>query len=247
MKESDLDASIRLQDALPKVEYDGVSKIVSDIYLTGRYRKWASAARGHVLGGKDVYFEADGNDTEKLARLVIALRQEILSAGLEIDVFNFDDPEKMVHEDITKLVYDTLIYMTLHAEHSALRYPAKVDPRPILAMEQRLVRENGVADWTPTDLTRKEQLYASLDPEFYATIRVRYPRFSDLGGVPLRELKDLATSIFVSWQQQRADLGGAGGAASSAAVRTGDDKTVVEMLKTILGAVQVLTAHVNLT
>ncbi|KAK3283659.1 hypothetical protein CYMTET_8652 [Cymbomonas tetramitiformis] len=65
-----------------------------------------------VLGGKDVYsFEADGSDTNKLATLVIALRQEILSAGLEIDVFNLDDPELVVHEDINKLVYDTLTCM----------------------------------------------------------------------------------------------------------------------------------------
>ncbi|KAK3270870.1 hypothetical protein CYMTET_20750 [Cymbomonas tetramitiformis] len=95
-----------------KVEYAGVSKIVSGIYSTGRHCKWASAAaRGHVLGGKEAYFEADGSDTEKLARLVIAMRQEVLSAGLEIDVFNFDDPEKVVHEDVNKLVYDTFTYM----------------------------------------------------------------------------------------------------------------------------------------
>ncbi|KAK3253681.1 hypothetical protein CYMTET_37077 [Cymbomonas tetramitiformis] len=137
MKESDLDASIRMQDAVrdsptpatptkpvpaagadtaatraSKVEYDNVSKIVSDLYSTGRrHRKWASAARAHVLGGEEVYFEADGGDTDKLARLVIALRQEILSAGLEIDVFNFDDPELVVHEDVNKLVYGTLTYM----------------------------------------------------------------------------------------------------------------------------------------
>ncbi|KAK3282027.1 hypothetical protein CYMTET_10214, partial [Cymbomonas tetramitiformis] len=204
MKESDLDASIRLQDAVrdsptpatptkpihavgadttaaraSKFEYDNVSKIVSDVYSTGQHRRWASAARGHVLGGKEVYFEADGSDTDKLAMLVIALHQKILSAGPEIDVFNFDHPELVVHEDVNKLVCDTLTYMVkpdsvadgfpqgtdavsnrdgrraridlikgcvppavrqkLQAEHSSLRYPAKVDPRPILAKEQRLV------------------------------------------------------------------------------------------------------------
>ncbi|KAK3255379.1 hypothetical protein CYMTET_35434 [Cymbomonas tetramitiformis] len=38
----------------------------------------------------------------------------------------------------------------LQAEHSSLTYPAKADPRPILAKEQRLVRGNKAADWTPT-------------------------------------------------------------------------------------------------
>ncbi|KAK3250663.1 hypothetical protein CYMTET_39982 [Cymbomonas tetramitiformis] len=128
---------------------------------------------------------------------------DILSAGLENDVFNFDDPELVVHEDINKLVYDTLTYDVrekLQAEHSSLRYPAKVDPRLILAKEQRLVREiNKAADWTPTELTRKEQLYASLDTEFYAARRSP----------------------------------------------PGDDKTVVEMLKPILGAVNKIETFVR--
>ncbi|KAK3272830.1 hypothetical protein CYMTET_18897 [Cymbomonas tetramitiformis] len=231
VKESDLDASIRLQDAVR----DSPTRLrrLQSLYL--------------LLGLTQLRPEPR-SDTEKLARLVIARRQEILSAGLEIDVFNFDDPEKGTDSvsdrdgrraliDLIKGCVPPAVRQKLHAEHSSLRYPAKMDPRPILAMEQRLVRENRVADWTPTELTRKEQLYASLDPEFYAAFRVRYPRFSDLGGVPLRELKHLVTSIFVSWQQQqRADLGGAAGAALSAAVPTGDDMTVVEMLETILGA-----------
>ncbi|KAK3245054.1 hypothetical protein CYMTET_45359 [Cymbomonas tetramitiformis] len=64
--------------------------------------------------------------------------------------------------------------MKLQAEHSALVYPAKVDPRPILAKkEQQLIGQNRAEDWTPTTAaTRKQQLWESLDPDFYAAVRV---------------------------------------------------------------------------
>ncbi|KAK3262023.1 hypothetical protein CYMTET_29099, partial [Cymbomonas tetramitiformis] len=40
-------------------------------------------------------------------------------------------------------------------EYSALRYPARVDSRPVLAKEHRLVRGNRAADWQPTEATRR--------------------------------------------------------------------------------------------
>ncbi|KAK3242209.1 hypothetical protein CYMTET_48080 [Cymbomonas tetramitiformis] len=60
-------------------------------------------------------------------------------------------------------------------EHAALRYPAGVDPQPVLAREQRLVRDNRAPDWRPTDETRKRSLYNHIDPIFYAAVKVRYP------------------------------------------------------------------------
>ncbi|KAK3284128.1 hypothetical protein CYMTET_8207 [Cymbomonas tetramitiformis] len=39
-------------------------------------------------------------------------------------------------------------------------------------MEQHLVRENRAEDWTPTAATRKAQLWESLDPAFYAAVKV---------------------------------------------------------------------------
>ncbi|KAK3272696.1 hypothetical protein CYMTET_19023 [Cymbomonas tetramitiformis] len=283
LKESDFDASIRLQDAVRdsptaatptnvtpgidtaaaralKVEYDDVSKKVAEVYSsTGRHRKWASAARGHVLGGKDVYFAADGEDIDKLTRLVLTLRHEILSVGLDIDAFNFDDPALGVHEDVNKLMHGTLTYMAKpdsvaegflqgtdavfdRDDRRALVDLIKecmpprqfgrsfrpstprcgIRPRwtregPILAQARRLVHENRAADWTPTELARKEQLYSSLKPEFYAAVR------------------------------QQADLGGVTGAAMSAAVLAGDDKTVIDMLMTIPGAVNNIENFVKAT
>ncbi|KAK3245952.1 hypothetical protein CYMTET_44498 [Cymbomonas tetramitiformis] len=95
-----------------RAAYEAVSKTVAEIYSTGRHRKWAKAMRGHILGGADVYFEATYADIDKLAKLVINVKQDIQSAGLtSTDVFEFDDPTLRVHEDINRLVYDSLTYL----------------------------------------------------------------------------------------------------------------------------------------
>ncbi|KAK3258182.1 hypothetical protein CYMTET_32764 [Cymbomonas tetramitiformis] len=139
-----------------------------------------------------------GSDTEKLARLVIALRQEILSSGLEIDVFNFNYPEKAVHEDINKLVYDTLTYMVKpdSVADGFLQGTDSVSDR-----DGRRALIDLIKGCVPPAVRQK--LQADHSP-------LRYPA------------------------KQRADLlgGAAAGAALSAAVPAGDDKTVVEMLKT---------------
>ncbi|KAK3239538.1 hypothetical protein CYMTET_50542 [Cymbomonas tetramitiformis] len=86
-------------------------------------------------------------------------------------------------------------------ERAALRYPAGVDPQPILAREQRLVRDNRAPDWRPTDETRKLSLYNRIDPVFYAAVKVRYPLAGDLSGVTLRSLQALVVAIFQAWAQ----------------------------------------------
>ncbi|KAK3241521.1 hypothetical protein CYMTET_48718 [Cymbomonas tetramitiformis] len=98
--------------------------------------------------------------------------------------------------------------------------PAQVDPRPLLAMEQRLVRENRAEDWSPTAATRKAQLWESLDPVFYAAVKVRYLRLQDVAHVLLAELSDLVFSIYVSWEQY---AGGTPGTAATVGV-LGDEK-----------------------
>ncbi|KAK3234075.1 hypothetical protein CYMTET_55666 [Cymbomonas tetramitiformis] len=86
-------------------------------------------------------------------------------------------------------------------------------------MEQRLVRENRAENWTPTAATRKAQLWESLDPVFYAAVKVKFPRLQDLSHVSLAELSDLFSSIYVSWQQYS---GGTAGTAAAAGVPGGD-------------------------
>ncbi|KAK3250945.1 hypothetical protein CYMTET_39705 [Cymbomonas tetramitiformis] len=86
-------------------------------------------------------------------------------------------------------------------EHAALRYPANVDPQPILAKEQRLVRDNRASDWTPTEATRKLSLYTRLDPVFYAAVKVRYPMAADLTRVSLVSLRSMVVEIYQAWAQ----------------------------------------------
>ncbi|KAK3267979.1 hypothetical protein CYMTET_23494 [Cymbomonas tetramitiformis] len=87
--------------------------------------------------------------------------------------------------------------------------------------EQRLVRENRAADWTPTAATRKAQLWENLDPVFCVAVKVNCPRLQDLHAVSIAELSDLVASIYVSWEQY---AGGTPGTAAAVGV-PGDDKT----------------------
>ncbi|KAK3275839.1 hypothetical protein CYMTET_16051 [Cymbomonas tetramitiformis] len=109
------------------------------------------------------------------------------------------------------------VRQTLQEEYSQPRYLARVDPHPMLAKEQRLVRDNRDEDWTPTKTSRKYKMFERLDPD-YAAARVRYPMPNDLRPVPLMSvLTNLITHIYVSWEQQQAELGGAGAAGGTAA------------------------------
>ncbi|KAK3279171.1 hypothetical protein CYMTET_12934 [Cymbomonas tetramitiformis] len=175
---------------------DNVAKVAA-VYAKGRHRQWAKAVRELSLGGKDQYFEA-GKDSEKLSKIVVVLKNEFNSAGLELSSFDLDDLTKAVIPRVNELLCDTLacivktdsaaehflldtdsvsdrdgrrallelikgrvppgVRQTLQEEHSQLRYPARVDPRPLLAKEQRLVRDNRSEDWTPTESTRKYKL-----------------------------------------------------------------------------------------
>ncbi|KAK3261008.1 hypothetical protein CYMTET_30069 [Cymbomonas tetramitiformis] len=76
-----------------RATYEEIAKKVADIYANGRHQKWAKAMRRHVLGGNDKCLEADdAADTDKLAKLAVSLKTEILSAGLDdVDVFDFED------------------------------------------------------------------------------------------------------------------------------------------------------------
>ncbi|KAK3244286.1 hypothetical protein CYMTET_46096 [Cymbomonas tetramitiformis] len=152
-----------------------------------------------VLGDKNKRFEAVPKDIDKLGKLVVALKTEFLSAGLDVSSFEFEHGPTRVIEAVNELVYDTLSELiesgsqaemffestdssterdghrplldlikgcvppgVRQEEHAALRYPDKVDPRPLLATEHRLVRENRALDWRPTEQTRKQQLFDRL-------------------------------------------------------------------------------------
>ncbi len=95
--------------------------------------------------------------------------------------------------------------------YSALRYPAGVDPRPILEEEYRLVSENDSDDWTPTEESRKRNMFKALDRKFYKTVVDQYLVPDKLAAVSLRDLVyeiveiylgyDLAAN-YVVWSEQ---------------------------------------------
>ncbi|KAK3232763.1 hypothetical protein CYMTET_56902 [Cymbomonas tetramitiformis] len=137
------------------------------------------------------------------------------------------------------------VCQTLQEEHSQLRYPARVDPRWLLAKELRLVRDNRSEDWTPTESTRKYKLHERLDPEFYAAVRVRYPMPADLRPVPLSTLTNLVTHIFVAWEQQQAELGVAAGPGVAGAAYSGVDGRVLEVLGLLTSRLEKIEAAIK--
>ncbi|KAK3242087.1 hypothetical protein CYMTET_48204 [Cymbomonas tetramitiformis] len=265
LKDSDLDASIRLIDAVRDTPTASTPPVVPpnpssnsdaavalrkhlvdqhaavDVVYKGRlHRAWAKGIREDILGSKKHHYRGT-DDTDRLSELVVQLRTEFESAGLDLTPFDLDDPTSLVIEKVNGLLYDVLALVvernsvadtwlrgtdssadrdgrralidiikgsvpaalreSHQQEHAALRYPAGVDPQPILAREQRLVRDNRAPDWQPTDETRKLSLYNRLDPVFYAAVKVRYPLAGDLSGVTLRSLQALVVAIFQAWAQ----------------------------------------------
>ncbi|KAK3266715.1 hypothetical protein CYMTET_24682, partial [Cymbomonas tetramitiformis] len=264
-RDSDIDASLRLTDAVrntPTARSPAVtnpdpasntdadvatrkylqeqSKLVDEIYKGQLHRTWAKGIREDILGDKKRYFSGTA-DADLLSDVVVRLRTEFESAGLELASFDLDDPQALVVGKVNALLYDVLaliiekhrnahVWLTgtdasadrdgrralvdivkrsvpvalresFQQEHAALSYPANVDPQPILAREQRLVRDNKAADWTPTEATRKLSLYSRLDPVFYAAVKVRYPMVADLAAVSLDALRSLVVEIYQAWAQ----------------------------------------------
>ncbi|KAK3273177.1 hypothetical protein CYMTET_18569 [Cymbomonas tetramitiformis] len=264
-RDSDIDASLRLIDGVrntptaatpfvptpnpaSNVDEDVAvrrylqeqSKLVDEIYKARLHRAWAKSIREDILGDKKHHFRGT-DDAGLLSDLVVQLRTEFQSAGLELCAFDLDDPLAPVVNKVNGLLYDVLalvvekhsnayVWLTgtdsstdrdgrralvdiikgcvpvalresQQEEHAALRYPANVDPQPILAKEQRLVRDNRASDWTPTEATRKLSLYTRLDPTFYAAVKVRYPMTADLAHVSLVSLRSMVVEIYQAWAQ----------------------------------------------
>ncbi|KAK3271562.1 hypothetical protein CYMTET_20101 [Cymbomonas tetramitiformis] len=131
-RDSDIDASLRLLDGVrnsptvrtPTVptpaptsnegadvatrEYlQGQSKLVDDIYKARLHRQWAKGIREDVLGDKKHHFRGT-NDAGFLSELVVQLRTEFHSTGLEMASFDLDDPLARVVAKVNGLLYDVL-------------------------------------------------------------------------------------------------------------------------------------------
>ncbi|KAK3237582.1 hypothetical protein CYMTET_52354 [Cymbomonas tetramitiformis] len=111
-----------ISEALIVLFFEENNAKVTAIYAKRRHRQWAKAVRELSLGGKDQYFEA-AKDSEKLFKIVVVLKNEFSSAGLDLSSFEFDDLAKGVIPKVNELLYDTLAYIVKSdsaAEHFLL-------------------------------------------------------------------------------------------------------------------------------
>ncbi|KAK3289196.1 hypothetical protein CYMTET_3357 [Cymbomonas tetramitiformis] len=301
-RDSDIDASLRLIDgvrntptaATPSVPTPNPasnedadvavrrylqeqSKLADEIYKARLHRAWAKSIREDILGDKKHHFRGT-DDAGLLSDLVVQLRTEFQSAGLELCAFDLDDPLAPVVNKVNGLLYDVLalvvekhsnayVWLTgtdsstdrdgrralvdiikgsvpvalresQQEEHAALRYPANVDPQPILAKEQRLVRDNRTSDWTPTEATRKLSLYTRLDPMFYAAVKVRYPMAADLSHVSLASLRSLVVEIYQSWAQTDGGKAASGAGGVSAHLSSSEYDALLQKITELTELVQ---------
>ncbi|KAK3240354.1 hypothetical protein CYMTET_49803 [Cymbomonas tetramitiformis] len=218
-RDSDIDASLRLLDGVrnsPTVRTPTVptpaptsnedadvatrkylqeqSKLVDDIYKARLHRQWAKGVREEAplprVNG--LLFDVLALVIEKHSNAYVWLTGTDASS---------DRDGRRALVDIIKGCVPVALRESHQEEHAALRYPADTDPQPILAREQRLVRDNKATDWTPTEETRKLSLYNRLDPVFYTAVKVRYPLAADLAHVSLASLRSLVVEIYQAWAQ----------------------------------------------
>ncbi|KAK3270120.1 hypothetical protein CYMTET_21460 [Cymbomonas tetramitiformis] len=241
LNESDIDSGIRLPEGVRELSH---SDLVKKVRAAGQQRKWAKNLRETVLGGKRVKFSGKSKDGDTLGKLIMLLKTEFSTVGLDLALFYFDDPNKEVIPLVHELVYDVFsevvevdsaadrfflatdcstdrdgrrglidlvkgcvpsgVRISHQEEHSAFRYPAREDPRPVLAKEYRLVRDNRADDWRPTETSRRRQLYDRLVPDFYLA------------------------------------PGGAVGTAAAATIPTGDDSEAKQLLKVVVDKLRIL-------
>ncbi|KAK3242871.1 hypothetical protein CYMTET_47447 [Cymbomonas tetramitiformis] len=128
-RDSDIDASLRLIDgvrntptaATPSVPTPNPasnedadvavrrylqeqSKLVDEIYKARLHRAWAKSIREDILGDKKHHFRG----TDDAGLLLVQLRTEFQSAGLELCAFDLDDPLAPLVGRVNGLLYDVL-------------------------------------------------------------------------------------------------------------------------------------------
>ncbi|KAK3282351.1 hypothetical protein CYMTET_9909 [Cymbomonas tetramitiformis] len=226
-EDSDLDASIRLLDAVrdtPTVRTPHVvppaaaSKDADDIALRrylvdqhanvdaiykGRlHRAWANGIREDILGSKKHHYRGT-HDTDRLSELVVQRRIEFESAGLDLTPFDLDDPTSLVIEKVNGLLYDVLA-LVVERNFTADSW---LHGRPLTRSPSWLVSNvwcGITALLTGSPPTRPASSHCTcncLDPVFYAAVKVSYPLVSDLGAIPLRSLQALVVAIYQAWAQ----------------------------------------------
>ncbi|KAK3280210.1 hypothetical protein CYMTET_11953 [Cymbomonas tetramitiformis] len=71
------------------------SKLVDEVYKGRLHRTWAKGIREDILGDKKHYFNGT-TDAGLLSDVVVPLRTEFESTGLDLVSFDLDDPQALV-------------------------------------------------------------------------------------------------------------------------------------------------------
>ncbi|KAK3272676.1 hypothetical protein CYMTET_19041 [Cymbomonas tetramitiformis] len=87
--------------------FSNQTDIVKRVRESGLHRKWANNLRETVLGGKYERFAGKDKDVAKLGKLIVLLKTEFSTAGLDFASFEFDNPALEVIPLVNELVYDT--------------------------------------------------------------------------------------------------------------------------------------------
>ncbi|KAK3251967.1 hypothetical protein CYMTET_38721 [Cymbomonas tetramitiformis] len=154
--------------------------------------------------------------------------------------------------DLAKGCVEVGVRESRQDEHSTLRYPAGVDPRPILATEARLVRENKARDWRPDEETRKAPLLQRLDFDFYKSIRDKFVLPRNLAQVSLAELSHEVGALWVAWARHSGTSPQATpGEAHSSALASGatggaEGTSEAEVLKRIYQKLDFVEAYIKM-
>ncbi|KAK3250072.1 hypothetical protein CYMTET_40534 [Cymbomonas tetramitiformis] len=85
--------------------YRDQQALVKDTRSTGRFLKSTKSLRETGLSGKASRFSATAKDVGKLGRLVVLLRQEFSSAGLDVTCFDLADMSKEVLECVINKLF----------------------------------------------------------------------------------------------------------------------------------------------
>ncbi|KAK3242785.1 hypothetical protein CYMTET_47530 [Cymbomonas tetramitiformis] len=108
--------------------------------------------------------------------------------------------------------------------YAQLKYPTRADPRPIMAKDHRLVRDDWASDWKPDEASRRQRMFASLNANIYRSVTGRFPLPRDLAAISLITLQLHVAAVYTSWAQSLiAERGSAGGTLTAASAVTGGD------------------------
>ncbi|KAK3250962.1 hypothetical protein CYMTET_39685 [Cymbomonas tetramitiformis] len=167
-------------------------KLVMDVRKENRHRAWGKALRMSVLGDKNKRFETVPKDIDKLGKVVVALKTEFMSAGLDVSSFDFEHPTRII-EAVSELVYDTLAELIESGSQAEMFFESTDSS---MERDGRRALLDLIKGCVPPGVRQshlEEHAALRLDPEFYRAVLHRYPMPPDLAAVDFEMLANLVT------------------------------------------------------